>query len=226
MLYTVATPIGNLKDVTHRALEVFVEVDVVLCEDTRQTKKLMGHYDLSPKLESFHAHTSPAKRASVVERLVAGETMALVSDAGTPGISDPGTVLVREAVAAGVEVQHIPGPSAFLTALAASGLPTHEFWYVGYLPAKKGRQTLFARFAEEDKTIVCYESKHRLLKTLESWVEVMPERLIVIAKELTKMHEAILRGTAKEMLDFLHEEPALQKGEFVLLVAPKGYSIS
>ncbi len=223
MLYMVATPIGNMGDMTERGKEILGSVDLVLCEDTRHTGQLLKAYGVSAKLQSFHGHSSEEKLLDVLRQLEDGVSMAYVSDAGTPGISDPGFVLVKGAVERGVEVVTVPGASAFLAALMGSGLPTNTFWYAGYIPAKKGRQTLFGQFEASDQTVVCYESKHRLLKTLSVWAELMPDRYIVVAKELTKMHERFIRGTALDVYGVFEKDAQLQKGEFVLMVAPKGF---
>ncbi len=227
MLYIVATPIGNLGDMTERALTLLRsgEIDLLLCEDTRVTKKLMLHYKLHIPQESFHGHSTPAKMKKIGDLLSDGKNIAYVSDAGTPGISDPGYLLVREAIERDVEIVPLPGPCAFVTALMASGLPTHEFRYLGFLPQKKGRETLFAQIVDSDETIVCYESKHRLIKTLERFGELMPDRYMVVAKELTKMHERFIRGNVLEVMNIILGDKKLTNGEFVLLIAPRNFAV-
>lgn len=223
-LYIVATPIGNLRDLTERALEVLKEVDVIICEDTRHSKKLLLHYGIAKSLQTFHAHSNEKQVQKIVELLSAGTTMAYISDAGTPGISDPGFMLTSACVRAGITIVPIPGPTAFVTALMASGLPIHTFWYVGYLPAKKGRQKLFGQFVEYENTIVFYESKYRLQKTIQNLVERMPQRTVVVAKELTKMHETFFRGTVTELANHIETHSEFGLGEFVVILAPSTFS--
>lgn len=217
-LYIVATPIGNLADFTFRAKEILETVDLVACEDTRHTGILLKHYSIdTPKL-SFHSHSGQAKVDKIMAYLKAGRNVGLVADAGTPGISDPGYVLVQAALEAGVEVIPIPGPSAVVTALCASGLPTDKYLYLGFLPVKKGRQTLFKKIAESEYTVVFYESPHRLKKTLEQMGEFLDkDAKIAVAKELTKIYENYYRGTLKEVLA---ELPDNVKGEYVVMVRP------
>lgn len=216
MLYIVATPIGNLADLTFRAKEVLENVDLVACEDTRHTNILFSHYKIdTPKL-SFHSHSGQAKVEKIMAYLEDRKDVALVSDAGTPGISDPGYVLVQAALEAGIQIIPIPGPSAVITALCASGLPTDKFLYLGFLPVKKGRQTIFKKIAESEHTVVFYESPHRLRKTLEQLVEFLDAGArVVVAKELTKIYETYYRGTLKEVLSVLPEKP---KGEYVVVI--------
>ncbi|MBU1019121.1 MAG: 16S rRNA (cytidine(1402)-2'-O)-methyltransferase [Patescibacteria group bacterium] len=220
-LYTVATPIGNLSDITFRAVEILKKVDLIVAEDTRHAGILMRKYNIQTYLESFHAHSGPAKLEKLIEMLRSGKDLALISDAGTPGISDPGFVLIRAAREEGTQVIPIPGPSAFLAALQASGLPTDKFLYLGFLPLKKGRQKLLAELAEEDRTVVFYESPHRILKTLSQIAEIMEDRYITVARELTKIYEEFLSGTAEEILDHFKEKKP--KGEFVIILAPKNF---
>lgn len=214
-LYSIATPIGNLSDITLRALETLRTVDIILCEDTRTTKKLLGHYDIKTPTQSYHQHTSQDGIAHIITALQNGKTMALVSDAGTPTISDPGSNLVAQVVAAGIEVVPIPGAVAFVTALQAAGVDTSQFVYVGFIPHKKGRQTLFSMIANETRTVVAYESPHRLLKTLEALRT--STRKVVVARELTKIHEEFVRGSAEEVYQTFAQRQHI-KGECVLIV--------
>jgi len=223
-LYIVATPIGNLEDITLRALRVLKEVDLILCEDTRVTKTLLTKYDIRTKAESYHSHTKLTKAEKFLDMLGEGKNLALVSDAGTPTISDPGVLLVKmahERFGIDARVVPIPGPSALVTALSGSGIPSSEFIFFGFLPHKKGRETLFKEIASEKRTAVFYESSHRITKTLTSLVSYIPERHIVIARELTKIYEEFLRGTPGELLHMLKTKTQKTKGEFVVIVAPK-----
>lgn len=214
-LYIIATPIGNLADITLRALETLRTVDLILAEDTRHTRILLQKYEISTPTESFHAHSSPQKLSQVLEKLNT-QNLAYVSDAGTPGISDPGYLLVKGALEMGAKVVPVPGASAVITALSASGLPTDKFLYLGFLPVKKGRQTLFNSLLEEKRTVVFYESPHRLLKTLSQMNELFPQRQVVIARELTKFYEEFFRGTVAEALaEFKERKP---KGEFTIIL--------
>lgn len=220
MLSILATPIGNLGDITLRAKETLAACDAIVCEDTRVTGSLLKALEIPKKeLISFHGYSDEKKADSIMERLQAGEHIVLVSDAGTPGISDPGYVIVNKARAANLTMEALPGPSAFLAALSVSGLPINQFVYLGFPPLKKGRQTLFASFAKEPRTIVLYESVHRIEKTLNQIAEALseqPDRVVVIARELTKMHEEIVHTTvaqAKEAATNL-----TKKGEFVVVI--------
>lgn len=219
--YIIATPIGNLGDVTYRAIETLKSVDLVLCEDTRQTKKLLDKYEISVPTMSYHAQSKISKIEKIFELLEEGKDLALVSDAGTPTISDPGAMLVskiKERLEDEVEVIPIPGPSAVIAALSASGFPTHEFIFLGFLPHKKGRETLFKEIAESKRTVVFYESPHRILKTLESLIKVCPDKKVCLARELTKIYEEFKTGSPQELLEYLKENPEKQKGEFTVLV--------
>lgn len=221
-LYVVATPIGNLEDITLRALRILKEVDVVFCEDTRVTKKLLNAYDISyERLRSLNARTEERKIGAILKLLEDGRDVALVSDAGTPTISDPGSRLVRAAHEAGRAVIAIPGPSALIAALSISGLPASEFLFLGFLPHKKGREKLFKEIAEEKRTVVFYESPHRIAKTLTSLAEYLGAREIVVAREITKLHEEVTRGTAGEIREHLSQNKNKTRGEFVLMVAPR-----
>lgn len=217
-LYVVPTPIGNLEDLTRRAERILREVDLVACEDTRTSGVLLLHYGITTPRTSFHAHNEHGKAARLAERMVAGESVALISDAGTPGISDPGYLLVRECLDRGVEVVALPGPTAFVPALVASGLPCDRFVFEGFLPPKKGRRTRLAILAAESRTLVLYESPHRIGRTLRELVEVCgPDRPAAVARELTKRFEEVRRGSLGELAAHFGEETKA-RGEFVLLV--------
>ncbi len=222
-LYIVATPIGNLGDMTYRAVEVLKAVDLILCEDTRTTKNLLTHYDISTKTRSFHTHSTEKERAAIIELLQDGNDLALVSDAGTPCISDPGVLLVMEVREQLPEctIVPIPGASAIITALSASGIPASSYTFLGFLPHKKGRETIFKNMIDTDIPVVFYESVHRIEKTLASLLTHIPDRQIVIARELTKIHETFHRGTAEELQTFFKMHPDTLRGEFVMIVAPK-----
>ena len=218
ILYIVPTPVGNLEDITLRALRVLRESDLVLAEDTRTTGLLLKHYDIHNQLVSHHKFNEHGTSAGIVERLRSGQTIALVSDAGTPGISDPGFFLVREAVNAGIEVQCLPGATAFVPALVSSGLPDDRFCFEGFLPQKKGRQTRLASLADEQRTMVFYESPYRLVKTLEQLGEVMgTDRRACVAREISKIHEECVRGTLAELVAHFTATPP--RGEIVIVVA-------
>ena len=218
ILYIVPTPVGNLEDITLRALRVLRESDLVLAEDTRTTGLLLKHYDIHNQLVSHHKFNEHGTSAGIVERLRSGQTIALVSDAGTPGISDPGFCLVREAVNAGIEVQCLPGATAFVPALVSSGLPDDRFCFEGFLPQKKGRQTRLASLADEQRTMVFYESPYRLVKTLEQLGEVMgTDRRACVAREISKIHEECVRGTLAELV--VHFTATPPRGEIVIVVA-------
>jgi 16S rRNA (cytidine1402-2'-O)-methyltransferase len=220
-LYVVATPIGNLEDITLRALRVLKEVDYVLCEDTRTTSKLLQKYDIHQKTMSYHAHSTTGKESAIIRMLEEGKNLALVSDAGTPAISDPGMLLVshvRLAFGLDAKVVPIPGPSALVSALSASGVSAREFVFLGFLPHKKGRETLFKEIAMSERVQVFYESTHRIMKTLESLDEHCPDARVVLARELTKQFEEFLKGTPQELIEKLTADTNKQKGEFVVIV--------
>jgi 16S rRNA (cytidine1402-2'-O)-methyltransferase len=219
-LYLVATPIGNLEDITLRALRVLKGVDLIACEDTRQTQKLLNHYEISTRTISYHEHNEMTKAAELVVDLESGANIALVTDAGMPGISDPGFRLIALAIRHHVPVVPIPGASAFLAALVASGLPTDSFRFSGFLPAKRGeRRTLLESLRSSPRTQVFYEAPHRLLEALEDVIEVLgPDRHIVVAREVTKIHEEFLRGRVSEVFARLHSRGDV-KGEITLLIA-------
>ncbi len=217
ILYLVPTPVGNLEDITLRALRILKEADLILAEDTRTTGILLKHFEIHNHLLSHHKYNEHGTSAGIVERLKAGQTIALVSDAGTPGISDPGFFLVREAVAAGVEVQCLPGPTAFVPALVASGFPSDRFCFEGFLPQKKGRQTRLNALSTETRTMIFYESPYRLVKTLRQLAEVFgPERRVCVAREISKVHEECVRGSLEEVCTHFDEQPP--KGEIVIVL--------
>lgn len=220
MLYIVPTPIGNLQDITLRALEVLKKVDLILAEDTRTTIKLLNHYQVIRPLSPFHQHNEHLVLQHLVNQLMEGKTMALVSDAGTPGISDPGFLLVRECVKVGVKVECLPGATAFVPALVNSGLPANRFVFEGFLPQKKGRQTMFKKLAEEERTMIFYESPHRLVKTLEDMIQYFgADRLCSVSRELSKLYEENARGTLQEVCEHFKKKEV--KGEIVMVVAGK-----
>ena len=219
-LYLVPTPIGNLEDITLRAIRVLKEVDFILAEDTRTSGKLLKHFEIGTPMQSHHMHNEHRTVENIVRRIKSGETFALISDAGTPAISDPGFLLTRACVQEGVEVDCLPGATAFVPALVNSGFPNDKFVFEGFLPPKKGRQTRFKILAEETRTIIFYESPHKLLKTLSNFMEYFgEERLVSVSREITKMHEETIRGTAKEVLDYYTNKPP--KGEIVIVVQGK-----
>jgi 16S rRNA (cytidine1402-2'-O)-methyltransferase len=216
-LMLIPTPIGNLKDITLRVLDVLTEVDLILAEDTRTSHKLMSHYGITTPMQSFHMHNEHKVVAKYVGELQHGKTLALVSDAGTPGISDPGYLLVREAIKGGIAVEALPGPTAFLPALLASGLPCEKFIFEGFLPHKKGRQTRLKLLAEETRTMIFYESVHRLEKTLTEMAQYFgPDRPASYSREITKKFEETARGTLAELIE--HVKTSSPKGEFVVVV--------
>ena len=218
ILYIVPTPVGNMEDMTFRAVRILKEVDLVLAEDTRTSGILLKHYDIKNNLMSHHKFNEHGTSSGVVSRLLAGENVALISDAGTPGISDPGFFLVREAVRAGVEVQCLPGATAFVPALVSSGLPCDRFAFEGFLPQKKGRQTKLESLKEEERTMIFYESPYRLVKTLQQFAETYGgERQVSVCREISKVHEESVRGTLDEVIaHFKEKEP---KGEIVIILA-------
>lgn len=219
-LFLVPTPIGNLEDMTFRAVRVLKEADLILAEDTRNSGKLLKHFEISTPMQSHHMHNEHKTVEGIVSRIQAGETIALISDAGTPAISDPGFLLTRACVEAGVEVDCLPGATAFVPALVNSGLPNDKFVFEGFLPVKKGRQTRLKLLAEENRTMVFYESPHKLLKTLKNFLEYFGEdRKVSVSREITKLHEETIRGTAAEVLEHYTSHPP--KGEIVIVVEGK-----
>lgn len=220
MLYLVPTPIGNLKDITFRSLEVLKEADLILAEDTRTTSHLLNHYGISKPMSPFHQHNEHKVLQHLVNQLLEGKKMALVTDAGTPGISDPAFLLVRECVKVGIKIECLPGATAFVPALVNSGIPTNRFCFEGFLPLKKGRQTLLKKLAEEERTMIFYESPMRLVKTLEEFMQYFGEdRMCSVSRELTKMFEENKRGTLKEVAEYFKEKTV--KGEIVIILAGK-----
>lgn len=219
MLYIVPTPVGNLEDITLRALRILKEADLILAEDTRTSGVLLKHFDIHNNMQSYHKFNEHQAVERLAERMKAGETMALISDAGTPGISDPGFLLARECVNCGVEVQCLPGATAFVPALVASGLPCDKFVFEGFLPQKKGRQTRLRTLSEEERSIVFYESPYRVVKTLQQLIETFgAERPVAVCREISKIHEQTVRGTLADALaHFTQNEP---RGEFVIIVGP------
>ncbi len=220
MLYLVPTPIGNLKDITLRALDVLKEADLILAEDTRTSSHLLKHYDINRPVSSYHQHNEHKVVQHLVDQMTVGKKMALITDAGTPGISDPAFLLVRECIRAGVAVECLPGATALVPALINSGLPAHRFCFEGFLPVKKGRQTLLKQLAEEPRTMIFYESPVRLLKTLQEFITWFgAERQCSISRELTKMFEENVRGTLQEVATAFKDKNV--KGEIVVVVAGK-----
>jgi 16S rRNA (cytidine1402-2'-O)-methyltransferase len=219
-LYIIPTPIGNLEDITLRAIRLLKEVNLVLAEDTRTSRKLFSHYNIDTPLSSFHMYNEHEFLSKYINRLKSGECLALISDAGTPAISDPGFLLIRECVKEGIVVECLPGATALVPALVNSGLPNDKFIFEGFLPVKKGRKTRLIFLKEEARTMVFYESPHRILKTLNQFVEYFSaERNISVSREISKMFEETVRGTAAEVV--LHFEQKKPKGEFVIVVAGK-----
>lgn len=224
-LYVVATPIGNLQDLSERAKATLASVHAILCEDTRVTSKLLSVFGIEKTLIAYHQHSDEARTRQIIERLRSGESLALVTDAGTPGISDPGGRLIHDIIAAlGNEavMVPIPGPNAAVAALSIAGFPADEFVFLGFPPHKKGRNKFFDQVAAIDSTVVFYESTHRILKTLEQLGAVIGERQLVVGRELTKLHETIYRGTVSEVTAGLNSSSI--KGEFVIVVAPRTYA--
>lgn len=219
-LYVIPTPIGNLEDITLRAIKVLNEVDLILAEDTRTSGKLLKHYEIGTPMQSHHMHNEHKTVTGVVARITQGETIALISDAGPPAISDPGFLLVRACVKEGIEVDCLPGATAFVPALVNSGLPNDRFVFEGFLPVKKGRQTRLTALSEETRTLVFYESPHKLVKTLGQFVAFFGEdRNVSVSRELTKLHEETIRGTLLEVLAHFEQQPP--KGELVIVIGGK-----
>lgn len=221
-LYIIPTPIGNLEDITLRALRILKEADILLAEDTRTSGFLLKHFEIDKKIYSHHQHNEHKTVSFISQEILSGKTVVLMSDAGTPGISDPGFLLVRECIKNNIEVECLPGPTAFVPALVQSGLPCDRFVFEGFLPHKKGRKTKFEELAMEERTIVLYESPYRVIKTLEQIIEFLgADRKVCVSRELTKKFEENVRGTANEVLEhFKQKEP---KGEFVIIIEGKTY---
>jgi 16S rRNA (cytidine1402-2'-O)-methyltransferase len=218
LLYIVPSPIGNLQDITLRALEVLKKVDLILAEDTRNSSRLLNHYQIIKSLSPYHQHNEHKVLPHLVDQLLQGKTMALITDAGTPGVSDPAFLLVRECIKAGVKVECLPGATAFVPALVDSGLPMHRFCFEGFLPVKKGRQSLLKQLALEERTLVFYESPMRLVRTLDNFIQYFgEERQCCVSRELTKIYEENKRGTLREVHDHFLEKGV--KGEIVIVVA-------
>lgn len=228
-LYIVGTPIGNLEDVSLRALRILGEVDTVLCEDTRVTKKLLDRHGILKPVVSYHAHSGSAKVGKITEMLRAGRNLALVSDAGTPAVSDPGAELVRLVrdefaadIALGlIRIESVPGPSALTAALSVAGAPSSEFTFLGFMPHKKGRQTLFKEISSAERTYIFYESPHRILKTIDSLRKFCADKKITICRELTKIFEEVVEGSAEEVGKYFKTHPDKVRGEFVVIVSPR-----
>ena len=219
-LYIVPTPIGNLKDITYRAIEVLKSADLILAEDTRTSGKLLKHFEITTHMQSHHMHNEHRMVEGVVQKIIGGTTVALISDAGTPAISDPGFLLVRACVANNIEVDCLPGATAFVPALVNSGLPNDKFVFEGFLPVKKGRQTRLLLLAQETRTIIFYESPHKLIKTLGHFCEYFgDDRQVSVSRELTKLYEETKRGTVKEVLEYYTNKPP--KGEIVIVLSGK-----
>jgi len=220
MLYLVPTPIGNLKDITLRALDVLKEADLILAEDTRTSSHLLTHYQINRPLSPYHQHNEHKVLQHLIAQLAGGKKIALLTDAGTPGISDPAFLLVRECIKEGIKVECLPGATAFVPALINSGIPTNRFCFEGFLPVKKGRQTILKKLAAEERTIILYESPVRLVKTLEELIEYFgTDRVCCVSRELTKLFEENKRGTLKEVCDYFKAKTV--KGEIVIIVAGK-----
>ncbi len=219
-LYLIPSPIGNLADITYRAVEILKSADVILCEDTRSSSVLLKHYSITKPLTPYHQHNEHKILTHLVEQLIAGKTFALITDAGTPGISDPGFLLVRECLKNNIPVECLPGATAFVPALVQSGIPSNRFVFEGFLPLKKGRQTLLKQLAEEERTIILYESPHRLLKSLLEFAVVFgPERQAAVCRELSKIYEETRKGTLQELAAHYEKHPP--KGEIVIVIAGK-----
>ncbi len=220
MLYLVPTPIGNLKDITLRAIEVLKDVDLILAEDTRTTSHLLNHYQITKQLTPYHQHNEHKVLQHLVSQLLEGKKMAVVTDAGTPGISDPAFLLIRECIKVGIKVECLPGATAFVPALVNSGIPTNRFSFEGFLPLKKGRQTLLKQLAEEERTLIFYESPMRLVKTLEEFITYFgAERQCSVSRELSKMFEENKQGTLKEVAEYFSQKQV--KGEIVIVLSGK-----
>ena len=223
----VATPIGNMGDITMRALEVLKKADLVLCEDTRMTKRLLDHYSIVVPTMSYHVHSKLSRQAEIIDLIKEGKNIALVSDAGTPGISDPGIELVRilrqelskEILEGSIKIESIPGPSALTAAISVAGVPCANFIFLGFLPHKKGRETLFKEISNSDRTVIFYESPHRIMKTLDSLIKFCPQKNVTIAREITKIFEEVVAGSAIEVKSYFEKNADKVRGEFVVFVS-------
>ena len=226
-LYIVATPIGNLEDITLRALRILKKVDLIFAEDTRVAKKLLAHFGIGTPIAKRHTRDEQKAAEEIIVELEAGKNIALISDAGTPGISDPGAFIIQKVREWGkkvrpfVKIEAVPGPSAFAAAISVAGISANEFLFLGFLPHKKGRETLFKEIAASERAVVFYESPHRILKTLESLKKFSPEKKITICRELTKIYEEVIGGTAVDLLEFFEKYPEKVRGEFVVIVSNK-----
>ena len=218
MLYIVSTPIGNLEDITLRALRILKEVDLIIAEDTRHSHILLNKYDIKTQMTSFHSHSNESEVARLISILQSGKNAALISDAGTPGISDPGYVLIKHALATGIPMTVIPGPSAVITSIVASGLPMHRFLYLGFLPLKKGRKTLIASLRDTPHTVALYEAPHRIVRTLHELHASLGERPVAVCREMTKVFEEVFRGTLSEAAAHFEKKKTL--GEFTVVIGP------
>lgn len=218
MLYIIPTPIGNLDDISKRAIEILKKIDLIACEDTRHTLKLLNHYNIKKPLISYHQHSKLKKIDYIISELENEKNIAMVSDAGTPSISDPGHILVKKAIEKNIKIISVPGASALVTALAASGFNLSSFIFLGFLPHKKGRQTILKKIKKENSIFVFYESTHRIIKLFKELDSIGLDKKICLAKELSKIHENFIRGSAKNILNILEKNPDKQKGEFVVIV--------
>ena len=216
-LYVVSVPIGNIKDITYRAVEVLQQVDLIACEDTRKTGLLCKEYNIESKLTSYHDHNKNSKGTYLISELERGKNIAIVSDAGTPGINDPGYNIVKDAKEKEIRIIGVPGATAAINALVTSGLPTDRYCYEGFLPAKKGRKTALEKLKDEIRTIILYESVHRIIKTLKELNEIFPERVVSVHREMTKIHEEVISGLIPVVIDSL--EKGNIKGEFVIIIS-------
>ena len=218
ILYIVATPIGNLEDITLRALRILKEVDLVACEDTRVTRKLLNHYNIETQAIVYHQHTSDDKIKKIIAQILEGKNVAVVTDAGTPGVSDPGNILVAEAIANDVVVLPIPGASALASIISVAGIDMQQFTFLGFPPHKKGRETYFKKVGSSEIPVVYYESPHRVIKNLEMLQRFGSDKKIILGRELTKMFEEVVRGSIADVLEYFAENPIKIKGEFVIIV--------
>jgi 16S rRNA (cytidine1402-2'-O)-methyltransferase len=217
ILYIVATPIGNLEDITLRALRILKEVDMVACEDTRVTRKLLNHYSIATQAIAYHQHTSDARIQKIIADILEGKNVAVVTDAGTPGVSDPGNILVAQAIENGIVVLPIPGASALASIISVAGIDMQQFTFLGFPPHKKGRETYFKKVSASEIPVIYYESPHRVIKNLEMLEKFSTDKKIILGRELTKMFEQIVRGSVDDALEYFKENPTKIKGEFVLI---------
>lgn len=218
ILYIVATPIGNLEDITLRALRILKEVDLVACEDTRVTRKLLNHYTIATQAIVYHQHTKDDKIQKIIDQILEGKNVALVTDAGTPGVSDPGNILVAEAIANDIVVLPIPGASALASIISIAGIDMQQFTFLGFPPHKKGRETYFKKVSASEIPVIFYESPHRVIKNLEMLAKFSTDKKIILGRELTKMFEEVVRGNIAEVLEYFEKNPSKIKGEFVIVV--------